>query len=634
MIDNILYYLYTSKYLRVRNYPYFLEEEYMSKFEEKSIPAVFQNRAQGYGERTIVVYKDSSKAWVDISWKKMGEMVRNLGYFLLVRGIQPGDKVALFSPNRYEWWVADLAILSVGAVNVPIYATNSAEESRYIIENSDSKMCFVATKEHLKKIVSVKGKLPNLKEIIIFDPLDNPVDGVIELKDALVEGAANKKEKDFDDRINGIKAKDLATIIYTSGTTGPPKGVMLSHNNFFANVNQIYNVDPELFKRAEELTFLSFLPLAHSFERTCGYYTPMSFGMKVYFAEDFSKIVENFREVRPVCIVSVPRLYEKIHAGILAKVSGAPPVKKALFNWAMGLAAANLPYICNEKPKTGWFAIKYNLADKLIFSKLKAGLGMDKLEFAFSGGGPLSVSDAEFFLGMDIKVLEGFGLTETTPVTNANNRHKIKPGTVGPAVKDTIVKIGDGGELLIKGPQIMMGYYKNEEATKEAFTPDGFFRTGDIAIIDSDGYVKITGRLKDIIVTSGGKNISPQNIENSLKASRFIEQIAIIGDNRKFLSALIVPAFNELESWVKENGVDFSSRSELVKNPKVISLYTKEIEELMKDYARVEQIRKFTLLDNEWSQDTDELTPTLKLKRRVINQKYKDIIEGMYPPED
>jgi long-chain acyl-CoA synthetase len=409
---------------------------------------------------------------------------------------------------------------------------------------------------------------------------------------------------------------------------------MLSHNNFFANVQQIYNVDPELFKRADELTFLSFLPLAHSFERTCGYYTPMSFGMKVYFAEDFAKILENFQEVRPVCIVSVPRLYEKIHSGIVAKVATAPPVKKALFNWAMGIAAENLPYICNEKPRSGWYGFKYNLANKIIFSKLKNALGMDKLEFAFSGGGPLSVSDAEFFLGMDIKVLEGFGLTETTPVTNANNRHKIKPGTVGAAVKDTIVKIGEGGEVLIKGPQVMMGYYKNPEATKEAFTRDGFFRTGDIGEIDKDGYLKITGRIKDLIVTSGGKNISPQNIENSLKASKYIEQVAIIGDNRKYLAALIVPAFTELEAWAKENGVQFSSRGELSKDAKVKDLYAREIEENMKDYARVEQIRKFAVLEREWSQETDELTPTLKLKRRVINQKYSAVIEGMYPPED
>jgi len=606
------------------------KEGIMAKFAETSIPAVFHNRVEQFGDRAIVAYKKDG-VYTDVSWKEMGLMVRNLGYFLINKGIKPGDKVCLFSPNRYEWWVADLAILSIGAINVPIYATNSAEESRYIIDNSDAVMCFTATKEHTDKIVSIKSKLPNMKDIISFDPLDKPAGGMLELSTALKEGAKNPQEAEFDKRIRDIKSAEMATIIYTSGTTGNPKGVMLSHNNFFANVQQLYNVDTELFKRADELTFLSFLPLAHSFERTVGYYTPMSYGMKVYFAEDFSKIVENFQEVHPTCIVSVPRLFEKIHAGILTKVSGAPPVKKAMFNWAMGIAAANLPYICNDKQPTGFFGFKYRLADKLIFSKLRTALGMDKLEFGFSGGGPLSVSDAEFFLGMGIKVVEGFGLTETAPVTNANSPRKIKPGTVGPAIKDTISKIGEGGELLIKGPQVMMGYYKNEEATKEVFTKDGFFRTGDIGEIDEDGYLKITGRIKDLIVTSGGKNISPQNIENSLKASNFIEQVAVIGDNRKYLSALVVPAFPELESWAKEQGVNFSSRADLIKDPKVNELYAKEIEANMKDYARVEQIRKFTLLDKEWSQETDELTPTLKLKRRVINQKYKDAIEQMYP---
>ena len=605
----------------------------MAKFQETCIPAVFQNNVEKFTDKAIVAYKNSEGVYTDITWKEMDEMVRNLGYFLIKRGIQPGDKVALFSPNRYEWWVADMAILSVGAVNVPIYATNSAEESRYVIENSDSKMCFVATKEHMDKIVEVKQKLTNLGEIIIFDDLKGPTGDVIELKEAMKEGGAHPKAEEFEKRIKAINSKELATIIYTSGTTGNPKGVMLSHNNFFSNVQQCYNVDSQVFDRAAEMVYLSFLPLAHSFERTVGYYLPMSFGIKVCFAEDFAKILENFQEVRPTCIVSVPRLYEKIHTGIVSKVSGAPPVKKALFNWAMGIARDNLPYICNDRPRSGFFAFKYNLANKIIFSKLKEALGMNRLEFAFSGGGPLSVSDAEFFLGMGIKVVEGFGLTETTPVTNANIPSKIKPGTVGPAVKDTQVRIGEGGELLIKGPQVMMGYYKNEEATKEAFTDDGFFRTGDIAEIDADGYVKITGRIKDLIITSGGKNISPQNIENSLKASRFIEQVAIIGDNRKYLSALVVPAFEELENWAKENGISAGSRNELIENKAVKELFAREIEENTKDYARVEQIRKFTLLDKEWSQETDELTPTLKLKRRIINEKYSSFIEEMYPPE-
>ena len=603
----------------------------MAKFKETSIPAVFQNNVEKFGDKAIVAYKNKDGIYTDLLWNEMNEMVRNLGYFLISRGVQPGEKVSIFSPNRYEWWVTDLAILSVGAVNVPIYATNSAEESRYVLENSDAKMCFVATKEHMDKILEVKPKLSNLGQIITFDDLTSPTGDIVEFKAALKEGSENADAAAFDTRIKNIDRMEMATIIYTSGTTGNPKGVMLSHNNFFSNVQQCYNVDPPIFERASEMTYLSFLPLAHSFERTVGYYLPMSFGIKVYFAEDFSKILENFQEVRPTCIVSVPRLYEKIHTGIVSKVSGAPPVKKALFNWAMRIAKANLPYICNAKKRTGFFAFKYNLANKIIFSKLKDALGMDRLEFAFSGGGPLSVSDAEFFLGMGIKVVEGYGLTETTPVTNTNKPSKIKPGHIGAAVKDTQVKIGEGGELLIKGPQVMMGYYKNEEATKESFTEDGFFKTGDIAEMDEEGYFKITGRIKDLIITSGGKNISPQNIENSLKASPFIEQVAIIGDNRKYLSALIVPSFGDLESWAKEKEISFNSRKALIENGAVKELFVGEIEENTKDYARVEQIRKFSLLDAEWSQETDELTPTLKLKRRVINDKYSSIIDNMYP---
>ncbi|HON37956.1 MAG: AMP-dependent synthetase/ligase [Desulfomonilia bacterium] len=603
----------------------------MESFRETSMGAIFQNRVQELGDKACVAYKNAQGVYTDISWRQMNEMVRKVGYYLLSKGIKPGDKVALFSPNRYEWWVVDLAILSIGAVNVPIYATNSAHEARYIIINSDAVMCFVGEREHLEKVLQVRGDIPNLREVVIFDDLESPAEGVLNLKKVMEAGGGYDGKAEFDARIRDIKPSDLATIIYTSGTTGDPKGVMLSHSNIISNVNQLYSVDPELFK--EEHTLLSFLPLSHSFERTVGYYSALNAGKKVCFAEDFSKILQNMQEVRPTLIVSVPRLYEKIHAGILAKVSQAPPVKKALFNWAMSLARKNLPYICNDRPRKGLFAIQYALADKIIFSKLKAALGMDRLRFALSGGGPLSVSDAEFFLGMGIKVCEGFGLTETSPVTHGNKPDHIKPGTVGPALKDTLVKIGEGGEVLIKGPQVMMGYYKNEEATKEVFTEDGYFRTGDIGEIDSEGYLKITGRIKDIIVTSGGKNISPQNIENSLKTSPFIEQVAVIGDNRKYLSALIVPAFEELESWAKNNGISYNSRKELLEHPEVKKLFESEIKEYTQYFARVEQIRKFTLLDTEWSQQTDELTPTLKVKRRVISAKYAREIESMYEGE-
>ena len=603
----------------------------MVKLEETSMGAIFQNRVQEYGDRTLVKYKNKQGVWEEISWNKLNSMVRDIGMFLINKEIQPGDKVALFSPNRYEWWVADLAIISVGAVNVPIYATNSSEESRYIIENSDSKMCFTGTREHMDKILQIKDKLPNLGEIIIFDDLDEPVPGVITFQDACKEGKAAKNREEFDKRLVPIKIQDVATIIYTSGTTGNPKGVMLTHKNFVSNVNQIQAVDPD-FTSGDHI-FLSFLPLAHSLERTSGYYSPIFLGHKVAFAESTEKLLENFREIRPTFLVSVPRIYEKIHSGIKAKAAGAPPVKKALFNWAMGIAEENLSYVCENKERRGIFAFKYYLADKLIFNKLRVALGLDKLQGAVSGGAPLSVADAEFFLGMGIKVLEGFGLTETTPVTNVNKPKRIKPGTVGPAVKDTIIKISDVGEVLVKGPQVMKGYYKNEAATTEAFTSDGFFRTGDIGEIDKDGYLKITGRMKDLIVTSSGKNISPQNIEHALIACPFIEQVAVIGDNRKYLSALIVPSYAALETWAKENNIAFTSRKNLISKPDVEKLFEAEIGQCLKDYSRVMQIRKLTLLETEWSQATGELTPTMKLKRNVLKQKYSSQIESMYPPE-
>ncbi len=602
----------------------------MAKLKENSMVAIFQNQAQKYGTKACVSYKKDNQ-YHDISWEDMNRMVHELAYYLLSLGIKKGDKIGLFSPNRYEWWVADLAILSIGAVNVPIYATNSAEEALYVLENSESKLCFAGTEDHLKKVLKVKRKLPKIKNIVVFDEISKKQKNVTGLDDAFKKGHAYKTKSNFEKRLKSVKGTDLATIIYTSGTTGNPKGVMLTHGNFLSNVTNIGSEVKDYI--SDEDIFLSFLPLSHSLERTCGLYFPIHSGAKVVFAEDITTLMENFTEVRPTIMVSVPRIYEKVHAGIVAKVSDASPVKKMIFNWAMKMAAKNLPYICNRKPRTGLFAKQYELADKLVFAKLKAALGMDRLKFAISGGGPLSVSDAEFFLGMEIIILEGFGLTETTPVTNFNRPWHIKPGTVGPPIPETEIKISDEGEILIKGPQVMKGYYKNPKATKEVFTKDKFFKTGDIGVIDEDGFLSITGRIKDIIVTAGGKNISPQNIENSLKESKYIEQVAIIGDRRKYLSALIIPAFEETKKWALKNSITFTDNTELIKNEEVINLIGSEIEKYTAKFSRVEQIRKFTLLDAEWTQESGELTPTQKVKRKVINTKYSKEIEAMYPPE-
>jgi len=605
----------------------------MSQYGEKTMAAVFQKQAEKLGEKAYASYKKDG-AWHDVSWKAMNDMVHNLGYYLIAEGIAKGDKVAIFSQNRYEWHMAALAINSIGAVDVPIYATNSSEEAEYILSNSDSKICFAGTEDHMNKVLKVRSKLPGMKGIVVFDEASGRPEGVLTLAEALARGESKKAKDEFDRRLNSIQPSDLATLIYTSGTTGNPKGVMLTHNNFISNV---YNslIEMKDIKTGKPLlgpddVFLSFLPLSHSLERTSGFYNGIWAGAKTAFAEDISKLVENFTEIRPTVMISVPRIYEKLHAGIISKVSAAPGLKKKIFGFAMRQAAKNLPHVCRDIPRKGFFAFKYNLADKLVFSKLKHTLGMDRLRFAISGGAPLSQTDAEFFIGMGFKILEGFGLTETTPVTNFNRPWFIKPGTVGQAIPETEIKISDEGELLIRGPQVMAGYYKNEEATREAFTPDGFFRTGDIAIVDEDGCVKITGRIKDIIVTAGGKNISPQNLENSIKASPYIEQIGIIGDKRKYLSALVVPAFPEIEKWAKDKNIPFNSHADLISNEEINKLVRGEIDKYTSQFARVEQIRKFKLLDAEWTQSTGELTPTQKVKRKVVSAKYTKEIEEMY----
>ncbi len=606
----------------------------MANFQENSMAGVFQVNAEKYADKAYAAYKKGDE-WVDISWKEMNEMVHNLAYYLLSLKIKKGDKIGIFAPNSWEWHLSALAINSIGAVDVPIYATNSSEEAEYILSDSDSKLCFVGSSDHLERVLKVKSKLKNISQLIVYENIDNPGKDTVTLSKALETGKSKENADLFKKSLSGIKPSDLCTIIYTSGTTGNPKGVMLTHDNFVSNVRNTLKemVDAET---GEDLlrpddTFLSFLPLSHSLERTAGFHGALWAGAKTAFAEDINKLLDNFAEVRPTVIISVPRIYEKVHGGIVSKVSGAPALKKAIFNFSMRQAKKALTKVCkNEEP--GGF--KYKIADKLVFSKLKENLGMDKLRYAISGGAPLSSSDADFFVGMGFKILEGYGLSETTPILTFNRPWLIKPGTVGQPIPETEVRIADDGEIQARGPQVMPGYYKNKAATKEAFTDDNFFRTGDIGIFDEDGCLSITGRIKDIIVTAGGKNISPQNIESSVKASPYIEQVGVIGDKRKYLSALVVPAFPELEQWAKDNGIEFSSNDDLITRPEVQQLIRDEIDKYTEHFARVEQIRKFKLLNAEWTQETDELTPTQKVKRKVISEKYADEIEDMYKEEE
>jgi len=598
----------------------------MLSFKERSVPEIFFDKAREKKDKPFLASKRDG-VWNYLSYLEVEKRVRNLALALISMGIQPQDKVAIFSPNRPEWVISDLSILSIGAVDVPIYATNSAQECEYILSHSESKICLVSEQSLFDKVHSVKKNLPLLKKIITFEKVATDDKDVISIDEAYRIGEGYAAKQELDERLAKIALEDTATLIYTSGTTGPPKGVMLTHKNFLSNVYQAINSHPGIFEDGDKS--ISFLPLSHSLERTAGYYLLMKAGVIIHYAESIQTVVDNMKEIKPHFVVSVPRLFEKIHAGITEKVEKAPPLKKKLFKWATSVGDRAVDYTVNNKPIPLTLLPQYLIAKRLVLDKLKSAIGCDNIKVFVSGGAPLSMEINRFFHSIGVTVHEGFGLTETTPITNVNTFADFMFGTVGKPVEDTEIRIAEDGEILIKGPQVMKGYYKNEEATKEVFTEDGFFKTGDIGEI-IDGFLKITDRKKNIIITAGGKNITPANIEFAMLSSRFISQAMVIGDKRPYLTMLIVPNFEALKTWATEKGIKFTSNQDLISNKEVYKFYEQIVEETNQQFAQVERIKKFALLPDEFTQATGELTPTLKLKRKEVLKKYSDIIESMY----
>ena len=595
-------------------------------YSEKSIAGIFHNRAEKYQYEPCVRYKKEGR-YTDISWKEMQRMVTNLGLGLISLGVEKDDIVTIFSENCWQWLVADLASLSIGAADAPIYATNSGEEAAYIINDSGSRFLFVSDQDHLNRVLGVKSTLKGLKKIITFDPISAGDKDIISLDEVIKLGEEYKDKKSFDERLLSIEPEALATLIYTSGTTGPPKGVMLTHANLTANILQCYASHPIIGHQDVALTLL---PWSHSLGRTVSVYLMLHIGAVLSLAESFGTVMENMTEIRPTLMVSVPRLFEKIHAGIFSKVEKASPTKKKLFFWAVDVAMRAVDYRVQRKPMPWSLKIQYDLAESLIYSKLRHALGMDRIRIFINGGGALAVDIDRFFNGIGVNLHNGYGLTETSPVTNVNTFEVFEFGSVGPSLPDTQVKIAEDGEILIKGPQVMKGYFNKPDDTKATFTADGWFMTGDIGRLDERGCLYITDRKKDIIITAGGKNVAPQNIENTLVTDPFIEQAVVIGEGRKYLSALIIPNFSELISYAKNQGIPFDDKADLIRKPEIVSFFDEKIKTLMKDYARVEQIRKFTLLPREFSIESGELTPTLKMKRKIINQNFAGEIEAMY----
>ncbi len=600
-----------------------------TKYEESTLPGIFSNRAQDIGDHALFMTRDGDK-WASITYGEAKKQVDALASYLINEGVKPGDRVGIYSNNRPEWGITDLGALSAGAADVTIYPTNSGPEAAYIVNDSGLKYCFCSGKFQVENLLSQKGEMKSLKKIIVFDDIKFSDSMVVSMKSVLAEGAKNLQEKEIDNRIKGIKSDDLMTLIYTSGTTGNPKGVMLTHGNMVSNMQQFLEHHPMEF---EPIMALSILPLSHSLERTIGYDSLLAKGATVAYAKGTDTLLADLQSIRPTACVYVPRVLEKLYEGIMSKLKDFPSSKQRIFRWSLKNGRKAVPYLCANKSLPPFLALKYRLADKLIFSKLRAGLGLDRMKVMGVGGAPLSDEIYTFFIAMGIEVHLGYGLTETSPVTHLHTFRNIKPikiGTCGPPLPRTECRVADDGEILIRGPQVMKGYYNRPDDTKEILTDDGWFSTGDIGYLDEDGYLKITDRKKDIIITAGGKNVAPQVIESMFLGHPMIEQMATIGDQQKYLVALLVPSFQELTHWAKQNGITESDPAKLVAMPAVVKKYQEIVNELNKPLGRVEQIKKFVLVDHTFSQETGELTPTLKVKRKVILAKYKDAIDEMY----
>lgn len=555
--------------------------------------------------------------WVSYNTHDVVDNMNSVSMALLGSGIKKGDAVSIVGNNRPEWNFVDLGIMQVGAVTVPIYPTISEEDYVYILNNAEVKLLFVSSKELYEKMMHIRSRVPTVQEIFTFDI----VEGATHWKEFL-KRAIKSDIRDVMAVSPTIDQHDIACMIYTSGTTGFPKGVMLSHYNVVENMKSVDDVLPI----NEAHKALSFLPLNHVFEKLVIYCYMMK-GVSVYYAESLDTIGENLREVKPHFFTCVPRLLEKVYERIVSKGLELKGAKKGLFFWALRLGEK----WDNQKSPGVWYGLQLNIAKKLIFSKWKEALGGNIFAIC-SGAAPLNAKIGKVFTAAGITIMEGYGLTETSPVISVNrfNYEDNMLGSVGPVVPGVQVKIAEDGEILCKGPNIMVGYYKLPDKTAEAIDKDGWFHTGDIGEFVDGKFLKITDRKKELFKTSGGKYVAPQPLENKFKESFFIEQMMVIGDGRKFVSALIVPSFNNLKSWCEKSGIGNASSNEMISNPKVLEKYQQVVDEKNKEFGHTDQIKRFRLMPEEWTVPGGQLTPTMKLKRKVIIEKYRDLIEGMY----
>lgn len=588
----------------------------------KTLPQMLSHTLDNYPKPDLMLYKKEGE-YVPLSTEEFVRKVRHFSLGLKELGIKVGDKVAILSENCPEWVITDQAVLNLRGITVPIYTTLVPDQIKFIIEDSDARVVVCSNLELFQKVAAVRQELNKVEHFILFDKDEE--EDVLSMQDVLDKGeqADKRSPRLFEELGRQVQPEDVATIIYTSGTTGVPKGAMLTHGNLISNAQAVLSV----IDVNEADTVLSFLPLSHIFERwamVCYLYV----GATIGYAESIETLPENMLEIHPTIMVTAPRLLEKIYARVLDTVLTGSLIKRAIFYWAVDVGRAYAQKTLKKQAVPGGLRFKRKIANKLVFAKIYAKTG-GRMRFFVSGGAPLAKEIGEFFYAVGLVTIEGYGLTETSPCITCNRLEEVKYGSVGKPLPGVEVKIAEDGEIWARGPNIMKGYYKNEAATQDAFEGD-WFKTGDVGQFDEQGFLIITDRKKDLIVTSGGKNVAPQPIENLLKSTTYILNAVVVGDRRNFVSALIVPDFDKIEYYAKQKGISFQDRSNLVQNEAIIAFMQREVEMAQVNLARYEKVKKIILLDKEFDLESGEITPSLKVKRHMIDKKYRARIDALY----
>ncbi len=585
-----------------------------------SIAHLFERTAEKYGARAFLKEK-RDRSWIDFSWTQIAASSRRMRAGLLKLGLKPGDRIAILAENCPQWVITDLAVLGMGAVVVPLYPTSSADEIEHVLSDSGTRAIALRGSENLEKIVALVSRLPDLQALIAMDSESPPA---VDTPRPIVT-TLRSLDSSPEAQLTEVIHSDVATIIYTSGTTGASKGVVLTHGNLLANCE----ASKAALDLNEQDVILSFLPIAHSFERTAGYYTVLTAGGTIAYAEGLGQIAQNLLEINPSVVLTVPRLLEVIHTRVLRTVEKSSPIRRRLFALALATGQRAASYRFRGRSVPPHLAAAMALFRAVVFARI-TGLFGKRLRYLISGGAPLPREIFEFFSAAEIPIVEGYGLTEASPVVAVNLHGQTRPGTVGRPLNGVRVKLAEDGELLVHGANVMKGYFKLEEDTRQALSPDGWLHTGDIAAIDAEGFIAIRDRKKEIIVLSGGKNVSPAALEAKLLRDPLIAQACVLGDRRKHVSALIVPDFEQLAEAIKPEGVETKPYEALVEEPKVRALYQKLLRQLNRNLADYEAISAFRLIATPFSQDRNELTPTLKLRRKIVLEHYRRDVESMY----